>query len=163
MQYNDAATKELAKKTEIIKLLNWLKENDCIFDKVQWPAVYGNGLVGCLALEDIKPLEAFVYVPIRCQMSVEHAKASEIGVMFTNHDSLFVGNYYRDVLIVCIFLMYERMKGEDSFWAPFINTLDAGVPTAYWDEAILDKSDYLEFKYGLECSKTRYDDEWDKV
>ena len=116
---------------------------------MQWPAVFGNGLVGCRALEEIKPLEAFVYVPTACQMSVEHARASEIGVIFTNHDSLFVGNYYRDSLIVCIFVMYERMKGEYSFWHPYLDSLEPGVPTCYWDKAILDKSDYQEFNWTL--------------
>ena len=106
-----------------MRLLSWLKENGCINDKIQWPAVFGEGLVGSRAIDDIQPLEAFLYVPTKLQMSVEHARASEIGEIFKNHDTLFVSSAYRDNLIVTVFLIYEKLKGDASFWEPYISYL----------------------------------------
>lgn len=40
--------------------------------------------------EDIAPGEVFLYIPNKCIISAEHAKLSEIGAIFKNHDSLFV-------------------------------------------------------------------------
>ena len=126
-----------------MKLLSWLKENGCIWDKLQWPAVFGDGLVGCRAIDDIQPLEAFMYVPTPIQMSVEHARASEIGGIFQNHDFLFVASAYRDNLILTVWLIYEKLKGDASFWEPYISHLaDVGIPAAYWDQEILGRSDY---------------------
>ena len=85
-----------------------------------------------MAKEDIQPMEAFLYVPQKCWISLEHAKTSEIGVIFRSHDSLFVGNYCGYQLIICTFLMYEKNKGENSFWHPYIDYLESGVPTCYW-------------------------------
>ena len=82
-------------------------------------------------------------------------------MIFTSHDSLFVANYYRDTLILVLFVMYERVKGEDSFWHPYLDVLSPGIPTCYWDQDILGKSDYQEFKWGLETSRGKFEVEWE--
>lgn len=163
MEYNEEATRELEKKPVVVQLTNWLKENGCIFDKVQWPAVFGNGLVGCRLLEDVQPFEAFLYVPSKCWMSIEHAKRSEIGQIYTSHDSMFVSNYDRDQMILVLFLMYEALKGQDSFWYPYIQYLEDAVPTAYWNKSILKKSDYEYFNLNIHHQEKKYEEEWDKL
>ena len=87
-------------------------------------------------LEDIEPNEAFLFVPNKCIFSVEHAKASEIGAIFNNptHESLFVTNSYRDNFILTIFVLYEMLKKEESFFNPyfeFVGVID-DLP-ALWD------------------------------
>ena len=163
MEYNEEATREYAKKPKVIALKNWLIENGCIFDKMQWPAIFGKGLVGCLALEEIGPMEAFTFVPSTCWISLEHAKQSELAPLYTSHDSLFVSNYDRDQLIIVIFLMYEKIKGKDSHWFPYIDYLDQEIPPCYWDKAIVDKSDNQHFMSQLKTGREKYDEEWEKI
>jgi len=66
--------------------------------------------------------------------------------MYTSHDSLFVSNIDRDQMILVIFLMYETLKGEASFWHSYIDYLEPEeVPPCYWDKTVMDKSDYAHF------------------
>ena len=91
---------------------------------------------GIKVLEDIAPNEAFLHVPNKCIISVEHAYNSEIGEIFKNpnHESLFVTNMYRESLILTMFVLYEMLKAEESFWCPYfeyLGTFDDYPPL--WD------------------------------
>ena len=35
-----------------------------------------------------------------------------------------------------------------------------GIPAAYWDQETLDRSDYQDFKWAMETSKSKLDEEW---
>ncbi len=77
-------------------------------DKCDYPAVFGEGLVGARAKEDIAQNEVFVYVPNKVLITVERARSHpEIGHIFQNHDSIFKANEDRDFLTLLIFIMYE--------------------------------------------------------
>ena len=94
--------------------------------RVQFPAIYkvGDNMVcGVRALEDIQPYEAFLYIPNKLIISAEHAKQSELAPIFKNHDSLFVSNPYREYFTVLIFVLWEKLKGEDSFWHPYFEAV----------------------------------------
>ena len=62
---------------------------------------------------------------------------SEISVVFRSHESLFVANVDRDILILTVYLIYENKKGEESFWYPYFNVVDPGIPACYWSEETL--------------------------
>ena len=40
-----------------------------------------------------------------------------------------------------IFLMYERLKGDQSFYKPYLDMVDSPIPTCYWDDQVIDQSD----------------------
>jgi hypothetical protein len=68
---------------------------------------------------------------------VEHAKTSEIGEIFENpnHEALFVTNTYKDTFILTIFVLYEMLRKEESFYHPyfeFLGTLEEVPPL--WDQ-----------------------------
>ena len=65
---------------------------------------------------DLAPKEALLYIPNKCIISRLHAQKSPIGHLFDSHDALFVTNFDRDSTILIVYLMYERIKGPDSFY-----------------------------------------------
>ena len=70
------------------------------------------------------------------------ARQSPIGYLFENHDALFVTNNDRDFMILIVFIMYEKLKGEDSFYHPYFAIVDDDmIPTCYWPETVLERSD----------------------
>ena len=91
--------------------------------------------------ENCEPREPFLYIPTKCIISTLHARASPIGHLFENHDGLFVTNYDRDSSILIVYLVYERLKGEESFYHPYFEMVDAPEPTCYWPEDTLARSD----------------------
>ena len=44
---------------------------------------------------------------------------SQIGHLFDNHDALFVTNNDRDTQIMTVYLIYEKLKGNESFYFPY--------------------------------------------
>ncbi len=79
--------------------------------------------------EDLAQKEALMYIPSKCIISAEHAKQSLIGHLFDSHDALFVTNYNRDQQILIVYLIYEKLKGADSFYHPYFEMVDAPLPT----------------------------------
>lgn len=70
-------------------------------------------------------------------ISVELARVSPISEVFKNHKELFTANIDRDFLILVTFLMYERMKGLDSFWNPYFDAVNPGLMTALWPDSVI--------------------------
>jgi hypothetical protein len=62
-------------------------------------------------VEDIMPNEAFLFVPNKCIISVEHAKQSELGAIFKrpDHEALFVTNPNREDFILLVFVLYHMI------------------------------------------------------
>lgn len=54
MEYNEEASKIAAQDPKIVRFLDWLRENGAIFDNVEFPAIYGQGLQGCRLTKDVK-------------------------------------------------------------------------------------------------------------
>jgi hypothetical protein len=108
--------------------------------------VFGEGLTGCLCTEDINENEAFLFVPNKCLITIQRAKQSEIGVIFRNHDALFVTSRNCDHKILVVYLLFERRKGSASFFHPYFESVHQSDLTYFWDESILDKLLPSEFK-----------------
>lgn len=76
-----------------------------------FPAAYGpdnDTLVGTGALKEIKRGEAFVFVPGKILITVEKAKSSEIGYIFSSHDKIFKSTADREFLILLVYMIYEN-------------------------------------------------------
>jgi len=108
--------------------------------------VFGDGLRGVRATEDIEPNEAFLFIPNKLMLSVEHAKASELDVIFKSHDALFRANYERDSMIMVLYLMYEKLKGENSFYHPYFDSVALDPQSCLWDDQYVSKLVDLELK-----------------
>lgn len=118
-----------------------MKDNGFAHPKVEYPAVFGNGLQGLRAIEDIKPDEVLIAVPTKTLISVEHARKSELSELYESHDALFMANSERDFLILTIFVIFEKLKGDQSFYEPYLSVVNPGTYTCYWVDEYIDKCD----------------------
>jgi hypothetical protein len=82
------------------------------------------------------PNEAFLYIPNKCIISVLHAQQSEIGAIFLNpqYESLFVTHQYREDITLVVYVLYELLKGESSFYAPYLNHCQLDDLPPLWEE-----------------------------
>ena len=69
MEYDEEASKLCQQDPKIIRFKEWLKNNGVIFDKIEYPAVYKNGVKGARLLEDVDSQEAFLFVPSQIQIT----------------------------------------------------------------------------------------------
>ena len=122
MEYDQARSAKLAQEPAMLQFMEWLRENGAIFPKVEYPACF-SGVNGCLVTEEIASNEAILYIPNKLIISEQGARESEIAEIFQNHDNLFVGNVDRDHNVLCTFVMFERLKGPQSFWHPYFETV----------------------------------------
>ena len=91
--------------------------------------------------EDLTKNEAFIYVPNKCIVSTEHARRSPIGHLFDSHRNLFVMNQDRDICILMVYVIYERLRGQESFYKPYFDTVELLTPTCFWSDELLQASD----------------------
>lgn len=70
-------------------------------------------------------------------ISVETARNSEIGEVFKSHETLFVTNIDRDYFTLVVFVLYEKCKGEQSFWFPYFEGVNPGVYACLWSEDVI--------------------------
>lgn len=87
-------------------------------------------------------MEPLVYIPNKCLITVKHAYESPIGHVFELHDNLFFTNNERDSFILLVYLIYERLKGEESFYYPYLEMLDSTLHATYWPDDVIAKSDF---------------------
>jgi hypothetical protein len=66
----------------------------------------------------------------------------------------------RDFLILVLYVIYERNKGKESFWHPYFDVVDPGVPACFWSEDSLKKIDCPELQRNLELSKEKIENDW---
>jgi len=85
---------------------------------------------GAVAIETIATGEHIMTIPRALMMTpVAALDSPELGPVFRDDAKLFVG----DMLLV-VFIMHERSRGDGSFWAPFLNTLPAPTNICDWDD-----------------------------
>jgi len=148
--FNKELTDEMQQEEKWVNYNNWLRDNGAIFPKIVTPAAFTskddseskNPLWGVLAAEDIAPNEVVCYVPNKCIISTETARHSEIAEIFRSHDEVFIANQDRDYMVLVLFLMYERMKGEDGFWHPyFVSIQEIDLPAIWEDQDVAQIAD----------------------
>lgn len=105
--------------------------------------------------------EAFVFVPGKILITVEKAKSSEIGYIFSSHDKIFKSTADREFLILLVYMIYENQKGKDSFWFPYFDAINPIELPNYWGEKYLEELDDYELKKFLYNNKVELDDDWD--
>jgi protein-histidine N-methyltransferase len=107
----------------IANLIHWLEQAGATVSKVQVVSM-GGGERGVRALAGIAPQETLLRIPRRCVLTVDDARASEIGRLIEAHASVEDERTY-----LLAFILQERERGEDSFWKPFVDVLPKSFPT----------------------------------
>lgn len=121
------------------RYLAWLKENGAVFPKIDWPCrTTVNSVRGAVALEDIAPNEKMIQIPRKLMMIPENCRASKkIGHVFADYSIFRYGVGGCELLAV--FLMHERSIGNESFWAPYIQTLPYPGTVSDWSSEEIDE------------------------
>ncbi len=102
--------------------------------------------MGSAASQDIHYNEVFAYVPNNLLITVDRAKSSEVGYIIDNHESFFKATEDRDFKRLLLFMMFERQKGDKSFWFPYFNAVDPGMIPCFWGDKYINKIDDQELR-----------------
>ena len=98
----------------------------------------GDG-VGVFAAKDVRKGEVLPLIGSRASaIGVDTALASpDVGPIVA--ELLYESSHrVHDCVIVAMFLIIERLKGDSSFWAPYIRSLPARVPySLHYDSELL--------------------------
>ena len=142
MQFIDQELTEKARSDPKLMLFKqWLLDNGAVFeDTVEFPCVFKGGLMGIAAKKDLKNNFAFLFVPNKCIISLKRIRAEpELAKIIEENDFLY-GKKHPDVdqLTLCTFLMYHYLKGEDSFWWPYIQVMNTSDLCSHWPKEELD-------------------------
>lgn len=112
---------------EYITLLKWAKRNRISFGKLR-PAYFpatGRGLMTC---KKISSGSLVISVPEEMLITTKTAEQSGIG-------KRLIKLRLKPLLMLCVFILYEKHRGKSSFWHPYISTLPRSFNTpAYFND-----------------------------
>ncbi len=112
---------------------DWLLQNGAKFDKIKWPSTnIDTNIRGATAITDINTNEYMLEIPKILMMSPEHAYDSEIGKYLAENKDIIRGDS-----ILALYLMHERIKGESSFYFPYLQILPSPGTIAEWAQSQL--------------------------
>jgi len=109
--------------------------------KLEFPAYFENGTRGIRCTQEIKHNEAFLYVPYKMLITVSGTKAHKVlGPIIDNHPEVFDNRGSGEKLVIALRMLYEITLGKDSYWFPWLATLDMGEVsfTKKWTEEELE-------------------------
>eukprot|EP00606_Chrysophyceae_sp_TOSAG23-5_P001479 GSChrysophyteH2.ASY1.ANO1.100.1 assembled CDS len=113
---------------------DWLKENGATYPKIQWPSTDTvGGCRGAMATESISSNEVMMEIPIKLMMSPMHAFQDPVvgSILHASQDLL------RGDVLLTVYIMYEYLKGEASFYAPFLAILPEPGSVVQWSDSEL--------------------------
>lgn len=109
--------------SSIANLLHWLEQAGATMSQLEIVSL-GGGERGVRALAELAPGELLLRIPRRCLLTVDDARASEIGRLLEAHARLDDERAYLQA-----FILQEKERGADSFWKPFVDILPKSFPT----------------------------------
>jgi len=123
------ASEEVLEKEMVF--LSWLQDNGAQLDSLIWPARdTASGMRGAVAKCDIQAGAPMFEIPLKLMIYVNTCvKCKDLADIYKIHSRFFESD---DDLVIALFLMHEKLKAEDSFWAPYINMLPRPCGVADW-------------------------------
>eukprot|EP00243_Klebsormidium_subtile_P004495 TRINITY_DN18494_c0_g1_i1.p1 TRINITY_DN18494_c0_g1~~TRINITY_DN18494_c0_g1_i1.p1 ORF type:complete len:542 (+),score=174.02 TRINITY_DN18494_c0_g1_i1:279-1904(+) len=111
------------KATEDVGIIEWLKENGAEQPKVvlKDKKVHGHDerpIHVLVAAEDLKAGQKALSIPDNLVVTLERVLGDE------NVAELLTTNKLSELACLALYLMYEKKRGRESFWFPFIRELD---------------------------------------
>ena len=109
----------------------WFHENGGSYPKIEWPSRNTMGQVrGTTAIDDILTNEPMLYVPENIMISPPICRSNPlIGHVFTENELFFNRD---DDTMLAVFVMFEKERGEESFWHPYLAMLPWPCSVADW-------------------------------
>jgi len=119
----------------------WLQANGVLYPKLHYPCAFGPaGLLGVAAKEELPPETAIMFIPYSTCLSLSYAHTTVLKSVFQQSPELF--KYHKDALDYQLFvtLLYERLKGEESYWKPLLDTIPAPEMAVDWSNEELQET-----------------------
>jgi histone-lysine N-methyltransferase SETD3 len=108
---------------QLASLVHWLQQAGAMIHQLHVVSL-GGGERGLRALSELTPNETLLRIPRQCVLTVDDARASEIGQLLEAH-----ARFDDERTYLLAFILRERERGEDSFWKPFVDVLPKSFPT----------------------------------
>ena len=117
---------------ESITLLKWAKQNGIYFGKL-CPAMFTQTGRGLMTNKSLIHGDIVISVPENMLITLKTANESKIGRQLSKLQTKHLDLSTKQML--CVFLLYEKYRGRNSFWYPYITTLPKSFTTpAYFSE-----------------------------
>jgi hypothetical protein len=71
------------------------------------------------ARKDIRPQQAFLFIPQKLMINEITVRNSKLSKVIDSHQEIFKHHFDSEYLILIVFLWYEFLKEEKSFWYPY--------------------------------------------
>lgn len=107
----------------------WLCENGASFPNIQWPILTQNGIRGAMAIADIATHDVMITIPKR--LMITEATCLEdphLKHVYQENRDIFS----RDDPVIALFLVRELVRGEESFYFPYLSILPPVVSIQDW-------------------------------
>lgn len=88
-------------------------------------------LVGIAANKDLDEGEMYIEIPDSLCYNRRTALKSPIGFIIDKHPEVFNKHHEVDLALV-LYTFYEKLKGENSFWAPSFAIMNLSDLPAFW-------------------------------
>mmetsp|Transcript_2543 Transcript_2543/g.3535 ORF Transcript_2543/g.3535 Transcript_2543/m.3535 type:complete len:313 (-) Transcript_2543:1488-2426(-) len=144
----------------------WLLQNGAVFDDaIEYPAVFDHGLEGLAAKKTISPYEAYIFIPNTIIISVARVKACpELRQLIADNFDVF-GDVHpdREQLLLATFLMFEYLKGTNSFWHPYISVMNESDLVSSWPASQISQFMDKELQMDAELYAAEIETEWSQI
>lgn len=145
------------------RFIDWCFENGLILNKCQFPAYFGDDqLRGIIATEDINPKEAIMFVPNKLLITDKMIRKHEVlAPIIEKYLDVFPKNMMTATHAQCLYFLYEKLKGEQSFWKPFFDTLSSEDSPYDVRDEIFDFVADSKMKSEILDMRKRTQDDWE--
>jgi SET domain len=114
-----------SKYQSVLDLKRWLDQIGCVISpKVRYPVEFDRQLYGMIATDNIAPGETLISIKSQAIISSDLLSSSPLQEIFQSHEETFgksCSDYMDNQFLA--FLVYEKLKGQDSKWNLFFNSL----------------------------------------
>jgi hypothetical protein len=62
-----------------------------------------------------------------------------------------------------VFLIYEKLKGDESFWKPYFDVVEYQEPTCHWNKEVLDRLSSQETRWIISDQEVSMQTEWETL
>ena len=107
-----------------IQMFNeWAIAEGAVMPKIEYPAYFGDGLVGMRCTEDIEHREMFMAIPYKMLLSVKDTQAHPVlKQVLEENPELFAeeSGLSWEQLTLVMRLFYEVIQGKEGHWYPYL-------------------------------------------
>lgn len=164
--YNAKISEREKQNPKHARFLEWCFSNGLKWGGVDFPAFFGKdgNLRGLVAKRDIRPYEVVLAVPNQLMITTIKAREDKyLGKLFAAHEELFFAEDTGEYNCLIVYLLRERFKGEESFFAPFLNVVSETESALVWDQQTLDFIEENSLRQEVVEAQEEFQREWKQL